>query len=101
MAASVLPLSSFIAVIISVYIEGTTGSVTRALVDHRAVLKTLARSDRVTIVPHDGVMAPPGGCIDVDVERICRVHMRLKVWCLKVVGFGIIDKLWDSFASVL
>ena len=78
-ATAILPLSSFIAVFISVYIEGASVSVTRALVDHRAVLKTLARSDSVTIMPHDGVVASPSGCIDVDVEGICRVHMRLKV----------------------
>ena len=100
MAASVLPLSSFIAVIISVYIECATDSVTRALVDHRSVLKTLARSDSVTIVPHDGVVVPPSGCIDVDVEGICRIHMRLKVGRFKVLQFAVVDKFGDSFVLV-
>ena len=98
--AAVLPSSSFITVIISVFIDGATGNVTRALRDHHALLKTLARSNSVTIVPHDSVVAPPGGCVIVNVEGICRVHMHLKVWCFTVVEFSAIEEFGNSFALV-
>ncbi|KAI0227477.1 Valine--tRNA ligase [Lamellibrachia satsuma] len=62
----------------NVFIEGATNSVTQALVDHLAVVKTLSRSNSVTLVSCDNMVALPSGCVDIDMEGICHVHICLK-----------------------
>ena len=70
------------------FIEGATNRVTQALVDHLAVVKTLSRSNNVTLVSCDNMVGLPGGCVDVDMEGICHVHICLKVSSFAVAHFA-------------
>ena len=74
------------------FIEGTTSNITKTLVDHLTVVKTLSRSNSVTVVSCDNMVAPPGGCVDATVEGVCRVHMRLKVSCFEVAPVSTVYK---------